>query len=149
MIVDSSVLVAILAREVESDRFSEIIVDAGEVFVAAPSVLETTIVLSRYGRELQAKLAHFLAAARITIVTFDSDQLASAQAAYLRFGRGSGHRAGLNFGDCMSYAAASVLRRPLLFKGDFTHTDIESVRWRPESRSRLVTRASRVRFRTP
>lgn len=61
--------------------------------------------------------------------SFDSDQLASAQAAYARFGRSNGHRAGLNFGDCIAYAAASVLRRPLLFKGDdFTHTDIDAVR---------------------
>ena len=130
MIVDSSALVAILAREAESDRFSEIIVDAAEVSVAAPSVLETSIVLSRYGRELQAKLGQLLTAARISIVAFDSEQLASAQASYRRFGRASGHLARLNFGDCMAYAAASVLRRPLLFKGDaFTHTDIEAVRW--------------------
>lgn len=133
MIVDSSALVAILAREPESDRFSEIIVDAAEVSVAAPSVLETSIVLRRYGRELQEKLGQFLTVARITIVAFDSDQLASAQAAYLRFGRGTGHRAGLNFGDCMAYAAASVLHRPLLFKGDdFAHTDIDAVRWQSE-----------------
>jgi ribonuclease VapC len=133
VIVDSSALVAILAREAESDRFSEIIVDAGQVSVAAPSVLETSIVLRRYGRELQAMLGQFLFAARITIVAFDGDQLVAAQAAFLRFGRGSGHRAGLNFGDCMAYAAASVSRRPLLFKGDdFTHTDIEAVRWQRE-----------------
>jgi ribonuclease VapC len=133
VIVDSSALVAILAREAESDRFSELIIDAAKASVAAPSVLETSIVLRRYGRELEEKLDQFLAAARITIIAFDFDQMASARAAYARFGRGTGHPAGLNFGDCMAYAAARVTRRPLLFKGeDFSHTDIDAVRWQAQ-----------------
>jgi ribonuclease VapC len=58
-------------------------------------------------------------------VPFDAEQLAAARDAHRRYGRNSGSRAQLNFGDCMSYALAKVTGEPLLFKGDdFTHTDI-------------------------
>ena len=129
MIVDSSALVAILAREPEAERFSELIIDADAVAIAAPTVLETWIVLARFGTALRTSLAQFLKEARIDVVAFDSDQLAVAQEAYRRFGRGSAHPAGLNFGDCISYAAATVLHRPLLYKGDdFSHTDVLKIR---------------------
>ena len=61
------------------------------------------------------------------MIAFDLPQLRAAQAAYLRFGKGR-HPAGLNFGDCMSYALAQASGEPLLFKGnDFSQTDIEPV----------------------
>jgi ribonuclease VapC len=60
------------------------------------------------------------------VVSFDLGQLAVAKAAYTRFGRGTGHPANLNMGDCFAYAVAKTRRLPLLFKGnDFIHTDVE------------------------
>ncbi|MCI4675208.1 type II toxin-antitoxin system VapC family toxin [Candidatus Mycolicibacterium alkanivorans] len=63
----------------------------------------------------------------IATVSFDAEQAVSATRAYREFGRGSGHPAGLNLGDCFSYALAAVTGEPLLYVGDdFTHTDITS-----------------------
>jgi ribonuclease VapC len=63
----------------------------------------------------------------LTVVPFDAAHLEIAQFAYIQFGRGSGHAAGLNMGDCFSYALSKALSLPLLFKGlDFTHTDLQS-----------------------
>ena len=67
----------------------------------------------------------WLSEARASIVAFDADQAAVARRAYATYGRGSGSRARLNFGDCCAYALATVLDLPLLFKGDdFVHTDV-------------------------
>jgi ribonuclease VapC len=67
--------------------------------------------------------------ARIDIVPFDADQASVARAAYQDFGRGSGHPARLNFGDCFAYALATVTGEPLLFKGeDFVATGVWSAR---------------------
>lgn len=67
--------------------------------------------------------------AEIAVVPVDAAQARLARAAYARYGRRSGSRAQLNFGDCMAYALAKVTGEPLLFKGDdFTHTDVTSAR---------------------
>jgi len=125
MIVDSSALVAILAREPERERFIEAIVASTECSVAAPTMLETSIVLGKFGPQVAAALRELIREAKITIVSFDEEHLAAAEDAYRRFGRGTGHVAQLNFGDCFSYAASVVSGRPLLFKGDdFVHTDV-------------------------
>jgi ribonuclease VapC len=61
------------------------------------------------------------------VLAFDANQATMAFDAYLRFGRGSGHPAQLNLGDCAAYALAQSLNLPLLFKGnDFIHTDVNS-----------------------
>jgi len=65
--------------------------------------------------------------ADIAVIPFTSEHCVLARAAYRAYGKGSGSRARLNFGDCFSYALAKSLNRPLLFKGDdFTHTDVKS-----------------------
>ena len=69
----------------------------------------------------------FIRESRVTIEPVDEDQVRIARAAYRAYGRGSGHQARLNFGDCFSYALAKVRDEPLLFKGDdFSHTDLRS-----------------------
>lgn len=125
MIVDSSALVAILAREPERRTFIEAIVDAEEAEIAAPTMLETSIALRRFEPELLTDLQRFVAESDIRVIAFGPEHLPTAQEAYRRFGRASGHAARLNFGDCISYAVATVKGEPLLFKGDdFVHTDV-------------------------
>jgi ribonuclease VapC len=125
MIIDTSVLVAIFTNEPDRERFLEAIDDAPQRSIAAPTLLETFIVLRRFGRQLATVLDEFVRAAGIAVIPFDEAHLAAAMDADRRFGRGTGHPAKLNFGDCFSYAAAAVSGRPLLFKGeDFTYTDV-------------------------
>ena len=77
---------------------------------------------------LSRKVDDLVASLDLRVVPFDAEQAAVARQAYRDDGRGSGHPAALNVGDCFSYALASVRREPLLFVGDdFTHTDVRSV----------------------
>jgi ribonuclease VapC len=126
MIVDSSVLVAILIREPEADIFIDMIGQTGHCKVAAPTLLETSIVLSaRGGQRMLDLLDAYLAKARIATIPFTADHAAVARDAFLRYGKGR-HPAGLNFGDCISYATARLEAMPLLFKGDdFRLTDVD------------------------
>ena len=127
MIVDSSALVAILLQENGFRVFSRAIADAQTKRVAAPTLLEATMVM--VGRKQEggpALLDDLLRAAQIETVPFTRDHAAVAREAFLRYGKGR-HRAGLNFGDCIAYATARLEMMPLLFKGDdFRHTDIEA-----------------------
>jgi ribonuclease VapC len=125
MVIDSSALVASLLREPEADRFTAAIIAAPARLVGAPSRLETTMVavgrLGPVGNGLVERLIRTIAA---EVVSFTPDQAEHAVAAFLRYGKGQ-HPAGLNFGDCCSYALAAESGLPLLFKGnDFTQTDI-------------------------
>jgi ribonuclease VapC len=123
MIVDSSVLVAILRNEPEAQELREQVA-ANPARTSAASVLETSIVMRS---ERQHEVDRLLQDAEIGIVPFDIEQARVARDAYARFGKVPGSIARLNFGDCMAYALAKVTGEPLLFKGDnFTHTDIES-----------------------
>jgi len=125
VIVDSSALVAILRSEPDRAAFEEAI--AHEVCkVSAATALETAIVVQPHRHE---DVDQLLDEAQIEVVAFDSAQAKIARAAYARFGKKSGSKAQLNFGDCMAYALAKALDEPLLFKGDdFTHTDITQAR---------------------
>ena len=77
-------------------------------------------------RDGRARLDTLLALTGATLLGSDARQARLAADAFERFGRGSGHPARLNFGDCLAYAAAAAHRAPLLFKGeDFGHTDVE------------------------
>lgn len=125
MIVDSSALVAIIYDEQDAADLARLIESAEEVAVSAATVVETSMVL---GPRLQGVLDQLLAEANAVIVPVDAAQVAVARRAAVRFGKGSGSPAKLNFGDCFSYALASVMGRPLLCKGDdFVHTDLELV----------------------
>jgi ribonuclease VapC len=127
MIVDTSALVAILTGEKELEPFVRAIQQAPVAAIGTPTVLETGIVIgARLGPAGLTRLDAFIAEAEITVLPFTAAHAVSARDAFLRYGKGR-HPAGLNFGDCMSYAVARVEKRPLLFKGnDFRLTDIEA-----------------------
>ncbi len=74
----------------------------------------------------EAQLRTILQAGLVMVVPFDAAMYELASGAFLRFGKGRGHPARLNFGDCLAYAVARSHAVPLLFKGDdFVHTDLE------------------------
>ena len=128
MVVDTSALVAILNDEPERRVFNESIEAASATYVSAANLLETRIVLfAGSGEAAILALDAFLLESGITVVEVSSRIADLAFDAYRRFGKGTGHGAGLNFGDCFSYALAKHLDFPLLFKGDdFSRTDIRS-----------------------
>lgn len=129
MIVDSSAIVAVLRDEPGADVYARLIATASIARISAGTYVELGIVVDG-SRDAVASgvLDPFLETSRIQIEPLTADQARIARAAYQRFGKGSGHPARLNLGDCFSYALARDLREPLLFKGDdFTLTDIEIV----------------------
>ena len=125
--IDSSALVAIFRLEPEADSFLKAIVAAEGRVISALTVLETSMVMSGGAARAPgsfAPLDEFLIEAGIQILPFDGPQAQIAREAFLRFGRGR-HRAGLNLGDCASYALAKAKGAALLFKGsNFPQTDI-------------------------
>ncbi len=125
MVIDSSALIALLFREPEAETFTTAIATASTRLVGTPSVLETTMVavgrLGPIGRSLVERMISDIAA---QVASFTPEQANRAIDAFLRYGKGR-HPAGLNFGDCCSYALAADAGLPLLFKGtDFGRTDI-------------------------
>lgn len=125
MVLDSSAIIAIHLKEPGHERLVDAIDHADAVMVGTPTLLETAMVLTaRLGQDCRPLLAAFLRRAEAEVVTFNEEHMDAATTAFLQFGRGR-HPAGLNFGDCMSYAVASVAGLPLLFTGeDFAKTDI-------------------------
>jgi ribonuclease VapC len=127
VIVDSSALVAILTEEDDAVLLNRAIARSDTCAISAPTLLETSMVLS--GRRGQAPidaLDAYLSKAGIIVQPFTADHALIARQAFLRYGKGR-HKAALNFGDCIAYAAAKLEGMPLLFKGDdFTLTDVES-----------------------
>lgn len=130
MIVDSSALLAILLDEADREELTVTLLAGGGRRMSAATYLETAMVCDRardpiLGRQLDA----LLEAARIQIEPVTARQAFIAREAFRDFGKGMGHPARLNFGDCFSYALAKDLDEPLLFKGgDFTHTDVRRAR---------------------
>jgi ribonuclease VapC len=128
MIVDTSAVIAILKNEPEAEAFSDAIDAAKEVRISAASYLESKIVVSKYKNPvLAARLGEIFENPGVQIEPVTVEQAEIAWQAYRDYGKGSGHAANLNFGDCFSYALARVKREPILFKGDdFGHTDLRS-----------------------
>jgi len=126
IVLDSSALIAILRREPEAVSFIRIIADADGCLLSAVSLLETSLVLA--GRTGAASswngLDRFIARSQIQVVAHDARLAMAAREAFLRYGKGR-HKAGLNMGDCATYALAKRLSLKLLFKGkDFSATDL-------------------------
>jgi ribonuclease VapC len=127
MIVDASALVALVRDEPGADRFFRVLSDTREPKrMSAANYLEAAIVIDASKSPIASRrFDHAIAAAGIIIEPVDREQAEIARAAYRDFGKGSGHQASLNFGDCFAYALARARREPLLFKGDdFSHTDV-------------------------
>jgi ribonuclease VapC len=130
VIVDSSALVAILRDEPDAAVYAAAIENASECHISAATLLETAIVIDGYRDPIVSRrLDDLLREARIVIEPVTESQARIARQAYRDYGRGSGHPARLNFGDCFAYALARERGEPLLFKGDdFRHTDIRPAR---------------------
>jgi ribonuclease VapC len=124
VVLYSSAIVAVHLKESGHDRLIDAIDKSAAVVVGVPTLLETAMVLTtRLGQDARPLFA-FLRRVEAEAVAFNEEHLDAATAAFLRFGRGR-HPAGLNFGDCMSYAVAAVAGMPLLYTGeDFARTDI-------------------------
>jgi ribonuclease VapC len=126
VILDSSAVIAILLREPGHDRLRDHLAASEQVGIGAPTAVESSLVLcSRVGRAGKTLLARFLQEAEVEVVEFTADHWTVAADAFIAYGRGR-HRAGLNFGDCMTYAVAKLAGEPLLCLGDdFPATDLQ------------------------
>ena len=126
MVIDTSAILAILGNEPEAELFAETIASAEMRWISAATLLETSIVVeARHGAVGGQKLDETIVAAQILVEPVTVEQVALARLAYRTYGKGR-HPAGLNFGDCFSYALAKLRSEPLLFKGeDFTQTDLQ------------------------
>jgi ribonuclease VapC len=125
MVLDTSALLAVLMGEPERDSFIALLAAADDAVISAATLVEASIVMrAKTGAKGESDLDELLAAAAVRCVAVDAAQAIVAREAYERFGKGRSP-AGLNFGDCFSYALARVMGRPLLFKGtDFSETDV-------------------------
>lgn len=126
MIIDTSAIVAILRGEPEARRFAEAIEAAPVRRISATTYVEIGAVIDGGRDPVASRLVdELLATAGIVIESVTEAQARIAREAYRDFGKGSGHAAGLNFGDCFAYALAKATGEPLLFKGDdFSRTDV-------------------------
>lgn len=126
VIVDSSALVAILRNEPDAAVYTVAIENASDCRISAATFLEAAIVIDG-GRDPIAsrRFDDVMREAQIAVEPVTEEQAHIARQAYRDYGRGSGHPAQLNFGDCFAYALARATGKTLLFKGDdFRHTDI-------------------------
>lgn len=128
MIIDTSALVAIVLREPGHERLLARVTDATtSAAIGTPTVAELGLVLSaRLRSDARGIVRGLLDELDIATVPFSDEHWRAAVDAFWRFGRGR-HPAGLNFGDCLTYAVARLAAEPLLFVGDdFTHTDLDA-----------------------
>ena len=125
MVIDTSAILAILQDEPERRALNVAIESADTRTMSAATFVETSMIVeSRYGTAGTKGLDLFLAKAEVTLAPVDVEQAHLARDAFRKYGKGR-HRAGLNLGDCFSYALARSLNEPLLFKGDdFGGTDV-------------------------
>ena len=125
MIIDTSVVVAILLRESDYVELTNRVWTENLVGIGAPTLVECGLVLSRrMRRDIHSLLDTFLTEANVTVIPFDRKHASIAIEAFQTYGKGR-HPAKLNYGDCLTYATAKVANRPLLFKGnDFSKTDL-------------------------
>ena len=125
IVLDSSILVGIIKGEQDCVVLLGML-EAEQCAISAPTLVETRLWCAQNSSARASKwLETFVDSDQASIIPFNRDMADAASEAFVRFGRASGHRARLNFGDCMAYAASTVMRAPLLFKGrDFGLTDV-------------------------
>ncbi len=129
MIVDTSAIVAILRDEPDAESFASAIADAKICRVSAVNYVEAAAVIDGSRDPIASRrFDDFFREATFSIEAVTLEQARIAREAYKDFGKGSGHPARLNFGDCFAYALAKAACEPILFKGqDFKHTDLTPV----------------------
>jgi ribonuclease VapC len=130
MFVDASAIVAILTRQAEADALADVLEGARSPITSPIAVFEAALGICRKRHasvgEAEADVREYLEVAGIRAVPITERGAATALAAFSRYGKGRGHPAQLNLGDCFAYAVAKSHRTALLFKGeDFDKTDIE------------------------
>ncbi len=124
--LDTSAVVAVVLGEPDAEHFAAVMMaHAGDLLIGAATLVEAGIVVeARQGEAAAQDLRLLMDLTGASIVPVDAETASVALAAWRRFGKGR-HEAGLNYGDCFSYALAKVAGAPLLFKGDdFSRTDI-------------------------
>jgi ribonuclease VapC len=131
IVVDSSAIVAIMLRETNAGRLSDrIFAEPGCLLSVANYVESGQVLAQRQPTQVSRALVEFhelLNRLDVTLAPIDEVQARIALEARVRYGRGFGHRAKLNYSDCFAYALAKARDLPLLYVGDdFTHTDIVS-----------------------
>ena len=130
MIVDTSAIIAIMRGEADGDDLLRQLIEARSLAISAANYVEAGIVIDGARDPIATReLDEVLAGAGVVIEPVTAAQARLARDAYRDFGRGSGHPAKLNFGDCFAYALAKDKDEPLLFKGsDFNLTDVRAAR---------------------
>lgn len=128
MIIDTSAVIAILRQEPDAEAYARAIEGAQTRRISAANFLEAAVVIDGSRDPIASRrFDDFIREAALTIEPVTEAQMWIARSAYRDFGKGSGHPAKLNFGDCFAYALAKTTGEPLLFKGDdFVRTDIAS-----------------------
>ncbi len=129
MFVDASAIVAILTREPDADALADVLENARAPITSPIAIFEAALGICRKRHasveEAKADIRDFLGVAAIRPVSITEREAETALAAFSRYGKGRGHPAQLNLGDCFAYAVAKNHRTALLFKGDdFSKTDI-------------------------
>lgn len=126
MVIDTSAVLAWLKQEPERERIVEALEAHPVCRISAVSLLEAHIVVrAREHPTMLGKLHRFLEEIGAVVMPFDERQVRLADIAFQRYGKGQGHPAQLNLGDCAVYALAKAVGEPLLFVGnDFSQTDI-------------------------
>ncbi len=129
MFIDASAIVAILTREPDADALADVLESARAPIASPIAIFEAALGICRKRhasvKEAEADIREFLGVAAIHAVSITEREAETALAAFSRYGKGRGHPAQLNLGDCFAYAVAKNHRRALLFKGDdFSTTDI-------------------------
>ena len=126
MIVDTSALIAILRSESDAAAYAKAIAAARARRISAVNFVEAAVVIDGSRDPIASRrFDDLVREADLTIESVNETHARLAREAYRDFGKGSGHRANLNFGDCFAYALAKSTGEPLLFKGDdFAHTDL-------------------------
>ncbi|HHU09461.1 MAG TPA: type II toxin-antitoxin system VapC family toxin [Intrasporangiaceae bacterium] len=133
MILDTSAVIAVLTDEDDGPQLGDLMATA-HTSMSAATLVECGIVWDRRNPSAPEALSALLTLTRTQIAPFTDEHADLARAAYRVYGKGSGHPAQLNFGDCLSYALAKHTGEPLLFTGeDFTHTDIRDARSDPDT----------------
>ncbi len=128
IVVDASALIAILDKEPDAALYAEAIAEADSPLISAATLLEVNIVmLNRHGARAARMVDRLIQEAGFQVESFTAQHAELAREAYARYGKGQ-QSAGLNYGDCFSYALAKATGLPLLFKGqDFSRTDLMPV----------------------
>jgi ribonuclease VapC len=129
MIIDTSAIIAILREEPEARSCAEAIANASSRLVSAVNYVEAAVVIDGSRNPIASRrFDDLLREAQLIVEPVTGEQARIAREAYRDFGKGSGHPAGLNFGDCFAYALAKATGEPILFKGDdFILTDLSPV----------------------